>query len=239
MNSLELEEKMNEMGKQMEETSLLYSHAKKAEEEATKRQEIEAKQRLIDEKNSFLDQAKKHRALALASPTLKAREDYLTWAKEAEQAASEIVVDDGNSQTPTQELLTEINEPDEEQIAEQWNVSQIKKSLGIASVSFLAFVLFYFLSDSLETKFLNYSFDKLTQMALGTSLLSLGMSFIFFAWKKYFPILMHYLNDQVNTVYFRRDFLAASPEGRLYFLVALFYCFVSLLVPIIQKIING
>ena len=233
MDLKELQAELSEMNRKIAEKGEAYEAAKKAESEAEAARKAQEKADKLAQQQELLDQARGHRSAAINAPSLPVREKYLNWAHEAEKAAAELI---GSDEQKEEETHTE--EIEEEQ-AESWNMNQIKKSLIASSVGFLSFVIFYFLSDTLEIKVLNYAFDKLTQVALGAFLLSLGVAFIFFAWKKYFPILMHYLNDEVNTVYFKRDFLAATPEGRLYFLVALFYCFVQLIITIVQRVISG
>lgn len=207
--------------------------ALKAELQAAERQKVAIKQGLIDDKATWLDNAKKQRALAAAAQTLKDREAYLAWAKEAETAAAAIVIDDD------QAIETIQTQPESNPIDQEipWNLIQVLRNFKLAAVAFAVFVLLYVGSRLVPIEVVSNVLEQASRVAYAGFLVALIIAITFWIMNRYFGILMDYMNESVDEVSMENDFKMGTKDAavRLAFYWACFMGLATLLLVAMEQ----
>lgn len=118
---------------------------------------------------------------------------------------------------PYNEIYLPKNQQDEE-IHKKTVLSWVKTPIIVSVVCYLVVVLLQSILGGFESQIVTDSVAYITKPLAKIVNLGLAAGFIVMALHIFFPILSVFINDKVNTVYLKDEFIKAKPEGKLYFL---------------------
>ncbi len=97
----------------------------------------------------------------------------------------------------------------------------IKTPIIISVVCYALVVLLQSFLGGFESQIVTDSVAYITKPLAKIVNLGLAAGFIVMALHIFFPILSVFINDKVNTVYLKDEFIKAKPEGKLFFLASI------------------
>lgn len=109
----------------------------------------------------------------------------------------------------------------DEELHKKTVLAWIKTPVIISVVCYALVVLLQSILGGFESQIVTDSVAYITKPLAKIVNLGLAAGFIVMALHIFFPILSVFINDKVNTVYLKEEFIKAKPEGKLYFLASI------------------